>query len=117
MKTCCVLLAVLASAHMAEAAKENPLGAVISLLDELAAKVTADGEAEAKAYHEYVEWCDDASANTRFQIKTATAQKGKLEASIAELSSDIEVATSKIEDLAGSIAEGDKELKDATLVR
>jgi chromosome segregation ATPase len=117
MKSICALTAVLASVVCVEAAKENPLGAVINLLDELTAKVTADGEREAKAYHEYVEWCDDVSANTQFQIKTATAQKGKLEASISKLTSDIEVGSSKIEDLAGSIAEGDAELKDATLVR
>jgi len=117
MKSTCALTAVLASVVCVEAAKENPLGAVINLLDELTAKVTADGEREAKAYHEYVEWCDDVSANTQFQIKTATAQKGKLEATISKLTSDIEVGSSKIEDLAGSIAEGDAELKDATLVR
>jgi len=117
MKSICALTAVLASVVCVEAAKENPLGAVINLLDELTAKVTADGEREAKAYHEYVEWCDDVSANTQFQIKTATAQKGKLEATISKLTSDIEVGSSKIEDLAGSIAEGDAELKDATLVR
>jgi len=38
---------------------DNPMASVLQLLDELAAKMTKDGEAEAKAYQEYVEWCDD----------------------------------------------------------
>merc|ERR1719191_2264211 len=53
----------------------NPLGEVMSLLDTLTAKVTAEGEAEAKAYKEFFEWCDDASKNFGFAIKTAEAKK------------------------------------------
>jgi hypothetical protein len=112
-----VLSAIFASVAVCEIAESNPLGKVIELLDGLAAKVTADGEAGAKAYHEYFEWCDDASKNTQFEIKTAKAQKAKLEAKIAEESSVIETSTSKIEELAGAIAKADAELKDATKVR
>ena len=42
-------------------------------------KTKADGEAEAKAYKEYFEWCDDVAKNTNFENKTAAAQKEKLE--------------------------------------
>jgi predicted nucleic acid-binding Zn-ribbon protein len=102
---------------VAQAADSNPLGKVIELLDGLAAKVTADGEAQAKAYHEYFEWCDDVSKNTQNEIKTAKSQKAKLEAKIAEESSKIDTATSKVEELAGAIAKATAELKDATKVR
>jgi len=99
------------------AVASNPLGEVISLLDELHAKVTADGEREAKAYTEYTAWCDDVSANTRFAIKTAESEKANLEAKIAELSANIEAGSSKIEELAGAIAQDTQELNDATTVR
>jgi len=95
----------------------NPLAKVLDLMDECTAKVKADGEAEAKAYKEYFEWCDDVAKNTQFEIKTAKASVEKLTASIAKLTSDIEVGTSKIEDLAGSIATNEADLKEATGVR
>jgi len=95
----------------------NPMGQVLQLLDELAAKMTKDTEAEAKAYQEYFEWCDDASKNTGFAIETAEKEKAKLEASIGELSSNAAAATSSIEELAASIATGQAELKDASTIR
>jgi hypothetical protein len=96
---------------------ENPLGKVIQLLDSLTAKITKEGEEEAKAYAAFVEWCDDAAANTGFEIKTATAQKGKLEAAIGEEAGEISAAGTKIEELAGSIATDEADLKSATSVR
>lgn len=114
MRRACLFFAIVA---VAQAADSNPLGKVIELLDGLAAKVTADGEREAKAYGEYMEWCDDVSKNTGFEIKTAKAQKAKLEATIDDLSSKIENGASKIAELAGAIAQSDTELADATAVR
>jgi len=95
----------------------NPMAMVLQLMDDTAAKITADGEAEAKAFKEYFEWCDDVSKNTQFEIKTAAGAKEKLEANIGKLASDITVATSKIEDLTGAIATADTELSEATAVR
>jgi len=97
--------------------RENPLGKVLELIDSLAAKVTKEGEAEAKAYAEYIEWCDDASTNSKFAVEDATKQQEKLEAKIGELTSDISVADSKIGELAGAISTGEKELSDAQLIR
>jgi len=98
-------------------AQKNPLGAVLSLLDELAGKVTKDGEVEAKAYAEYIEWCDDTTQNVAFSIETSSKQKSKLNAQIDELSSSIETASSKTGDLAAAIATAGSELKDATEIR
>merc|ERR1740120_4097 len=95
----------------------NPLSKVISLMDELAAKVTKEGEAEAKAYADFVEWCDDFSRNKQFEIKTSTAQKEKLEAEIAKQTGNAEASAAKIEDLAANIAKDEAELNDATVIR
>merc|ERR1719433_153708 len=99
------------------ASGENPMASVLQLMDDLAAKITKDGDAEAKAYQEYVEWCDDTSKNTGFAIETAQKEIAKLEAKIGELTNSISTAGSKIEGLAGSIAAGEAELKDATTIR
>jgi len=108
-----LLLGVLAP----QVACENPLGKVIQLLDSLTTKITKEGEEEAKAYAAFVEWCDDAATNTGFAIKTATARKGKLEAAIGEEAGEISAAGTKIEELAGSIATDEADLKGATAVR
>merc|ERR1719482_1163540 len=86
-------------------------------MDSLSAKITAEGEAEAKAYKEYVEWCDNAAANVKYEIKTATSKKEELEATIAKSTDDSSSSASKIEDLAASISADESELKDATTVR
>merc|ERR1719163_2758961 len=86
-------------------------------MDDTSAKIRADGVAEAKAFKEYFEWCDDVSQNTGFEIKTAKSSKEKLEAKIGQLSSDISTGTSKIEDLTEAISAAEKELAEATAVR
>jgi len=90
---------------------------VIDLMDECAAKVQRDADAEAKAYKEYFEWCDDVSKNAQFEIKTAKAQKEELEAQIGELTSNMAASNTKIEELTGSIAADEKELAEAQAVR
>lgn len=93
------------------------MGAVMAMIDEVTGKVMKDGEREDKMYHEYFEWCDETNKNTGFAIDDATKESEKLEAQIGELTSDITVATSKIEELAGAIAKAEKELEDARTIR
>merc|ERR1719262_686125 len=108
------LLACSPSAH---AARIDPLGKVFQLMADLTAKITKEGEAEAKAFKEYVEWCDNAAANLHYEIKTGEAKKAELEATISKCAADIEASSGKIEDLSGAIASDEKELKEATAVR
>merc|ERR1719264_2338908 len=104
-------------AACAASSKLNPLSEVLSLIDSLIAKVIKDGEAEAKAYHDYVEWCDDASKNMNNEITTLTAKKQKLEALIDKLTADIAASDDTIAQLVAAIAKDTKDLKDATLIR
>jgi chromosome segregation ATPase len=113
-----LLLALVPGSCAADAnGMSNPLGKVIELMDSLAAKITAEGEAEAKAFKEYVEWCDDAASNLHYEIKTGTKKQEELEAAIGKATAGIEACTSKIEDLSASISTDDTELKEATAVR
>jgi len=111
------LWALAAPAALAARARVDPLAKVVQLLDGLTAKITKEGEVEAKAYKEFVEWCDDAAANKKFEIKTATSKKAKLEAAIGKSAGDADAASAKIEELAGSIASGDGDLTSAAEVR
>merc|ERR1719371_54192 len=110
-------LLLLLGAVAANQVESNPLGKVFQLMSELEAKIVKEGEAEAKAFKEFFEWCDEASQNINNQIKTAKENKEKLTAKIEELSSDIQVGNSKIEDLSAAIAGDEAELKDATTIR
>jgi len=116
--TCaCAILAVLACNGLVTATEANPLGKVIELMDSLTAKISKEGEDEAKAYKDFFEWCDDAARNLKNEITTATTSKNKLEAAISKHSGDIEASTARIGELAGSIGGDDSDLQDATLIR
>merc|ERR1719198_1989592 len=110
------MLVLLASAPLGSATA-NPLGKVMELMDSLTAKITAEGEEEAKAFKEYFEWCDDAAANLHNEIKTETNRQEDLEAAISKATADIEASTGKIEDLSAAISADEKELKEATAIR
>ena len=51
---------------MYSGAQVNPLGEVVDLLTGLSAKVSAEGAAEAKAFKDYTEWCDDTTTEKGF---------------------------------------------------
>merc|ERR1719188_1947184 len=81
------------------------------------AKIIHDGEAEQKAYEEYFEWCDDASKNKQYEIKTITAKVEDLTFVIEKATGDEEAASSRVEELGGSISQAESDLKGATDVR
>jgi chromosome segregation ATPase len=112
-----VFFLLLVGAPAASAANMDPLGKVFQLMADLEAKITKEGEEEAKAFNDYVEWCDDAAANLHNEIKTGTEKKEELEATISKCKADIEACSVKIEELSGSIAADEKELAEATAVR
>jgi len=111
----CVLGAPALAANVKDNA--NPLAKVLELMDSLAAKITAEGVAEEKAYKEYTAWCDDAATNKGFEIKTLTSSKAKLEATIGKETGEIDTSVSKIEELASGISTSESELKQATGIR
>jgi chromosome segregation ATPase len=106
-----------ATAPVVLASDANPMDKVFELMDECAAKVKADGEAEAKSYKEYFDWCDDTAKNTQFEIKTHSSEKEELEATIGEETANIAASTTKIEELSAAIASDTAELKEATGIR
>jgi hypothetical protein len=112
-----MLKLAVATAPVVLASDANPMDKVFELMDDCAAKVKADGEAEAKAYKEYFDWCDDTAKNAQFDIKTHTSEKEDLEATIGEETANIQASTTKIEELSAAIASDTAELKEATGIR
>jgi len=110
------LAAALAS-DLASESQQSPIDKTIALLTSLQAKVVSDGEAEEAAYHKYYEWCEDATRQNRYEIKTLKEQTGKLEAAIEKAASDIEGAETKIGQLTGDVASEEGSKQDATLIR
>jgi len=110
-----MIAALMASAANAE--NSNPLGKVIQLMDDLAAKITAEGAAEAKAFKEYFAWCDDAAANLHNEIKVGSNKQEELQATISEATATIAACSAKIEDISAAISSDEKELAEATAVR
>jgi hypothetical protein len=117
MKTMQLVFLALFAGAAANEVQSNPLGTVFELMSALEAKIIKEGEAEAKAFKEFFEWCDEASKNINYDISTGKTTQEKLTAKIDELSSDISVGDSKIEELAGAVATNEGELKDATAIR
>jgi len=95
----------------------NPIAKVLQMIDDLAGKVIAEGEASHKVYAEFAEFCEDRHQEIGFEIKTGTSSVEELNAAIAEATSEIDAAASQIEELGASVAEDEKDLKEATDVR
>jgi chromosome segregation ATPase len=115
MKSACIALLVATAAGADTQA--DPIGQVVNLLNDLSAKVKEEGEAQQAAYEEYFSWCDDVSKEKSNDLKTSGAQKEKLEATIAELTSKAEVCDTKIKDLVAAISANGKDLAAATKIR
>jgi len=114
-----ILACLLVATPAVHASRElaNPLSKVLELMDSLTAKITKEGEAEAKAYKEFFDWCDDTSSSKKFEIKTATSKKEKLDALISEKAADILASDSKVKELVAAIATAETDLQSASKVR
>jgi len=110
-----VCVALLAASAAAEAS--NPLGTTIALLDDLAAKLTTEAAVAEKTAAAYAAFCKKKITDTGFDIETGETSKEDLEATIGKATADIEVESSKIDELAASISEDDAELTGAAAAR
>jgi len=95
----------------------NPISKVLQMIDGLASKVIAEGEATHKVYAKFAEFCEDRHQEIGFEIKTGTSEMEGLQAAIIEAASEIDALTSQIDELGSSIAEDDKALTEATDIR
>jgi len=123
-----VVVAILAFAAVADAAKVTPMEKVIGLLKGLSEKVAAEGKEEAANYDKYACFCKEqadeklyAIENSKALIKKQTAQIDKLDGEINKLNSEIGLLSKEILKQEGIIdsktkkrnSEHDEYMKDA----
>jgi len=101
----------------AAAEKSSPIGAVVSLMDDLTAKLEKETAAATKAATEYAEWCKEKTTDLGFDIETGLSSKEELEATIGKMTANIEATSSKVDELAASISTDDTDLKAAEEIR
>lgn len=117
MKSIMALFTFLALTSAAHASGATPVSQVFSMLGDLQAKIIKEGEDAQKTYDEFTEWCEDRSRNVGFEIKTGNAEVEDLSATIEKETSTASALGTKIEELAGSIASDEADLKAATQIR
>jgi hypothetical protein len=105
------------AAPVAASAVASPINKVLSMISDLEATIIKEGEVVQKEYAEFAEWCEDRARNLGFEIKTGQSEVEGLKAAIAEETATIGSLTTKVEELAGSIASDDADLKAATTIR
>jgi chromosome segregation ATPase len=101
----------------AQAAAVNPIEKVLSMLSDLAAKITKEGTAAQKTYDEFAEWCEDRSRNVNFEIKDGKKDVESNTASIESDTAKIASLNTKIGELADAISTDEGDLKAATKIR
>merc|ERR1719482_2503503 len=95
----------------------NPIAKVIEMMSELQQKIIKEGEAAQKIYDEFAEWCEEESKNLQFEIKTSKSTAEDLQSTIDKAVADIKAGADKIEELSAEIAQAEKDLEDATVIR
>jgi len=112
-----VVAAFVLLAGQAHADTTNPVSKAIEMLSALEAKINDEGASSKKLFEEFSAWCEDTSKTLEYEIKTGKGDEADLTASIDKETSVSAALSSKIEDLSGSIATGEADLKAATTIR
>jgi len=105
-----LLLSSTALKDMAEQVETNPFDKVITMIEDLLAKLKEEAAAEA----EHKAWCDEQLHNNKIKRDKKTAKVNKLTASIEALTEQIANMAKKIARLAKEQAELSKAMAEAT---
>merc|ERR1719375_2527510 len=109
------LLAV--GVHPAGASNQSPISRVVELIQELKAKVEADGKAEQKTYDKFACWCEKTLARKAAAIDEAKETIDKTQREIIELKGKLGELGATIKQLEKEIAENEEARKEATEIR
>jgi len=95
----------------------NPVNKAVSMISELHAQITKEGEVAQKQYAELVETCEDRIRNLGFEIKTGTSEAEGLKAAVAEEAATTSALSTKVEELAAALAANNADMTAATQIR
>merc|ERR1719375_2033214 len=95
----------------------SPVEKVVELIEELKAKIEADGANEQKLYDKFACWCETTTARKADAIDDGKALIGKTTTDILTLKGAIAVLASEIAELEAEIAEANEAMAKATKIR
>merc|ERR1719263_2374957 len=98
-------------------ATQSPVTKVVELIEELKAKIEADGKMEQQLYDKYACWCETTSARKANDIHTAMSDIKSLGTKILELKGKVATRTSEIAQLGLEIASNQQAQDEATGIR
>jgi len=106
MQKATFLLVLLGAASLSSAATVtvSPVQKVIQLIDDMKAKVEADGQATDDEFAQYAKFCDGEADDKARSIKASQDEIAELEATIADAQGTIQALETKITDLTTTIA-------------
>merc|ERR1719386_600921 len=96
---------------------QSPISRVVELIQELKAKIEADGKAEQKTYDKFACWCEKTLARKAAAIDAAKETITKTQQEIIELKGKLGELGATIKQLEKEIAENEEARKEATEIR
>merc|ERR1719473_1595891 len=104
-------------AMSAQGAKVTPMEKVVSLLEDLAAKVEAEGKEEAANYDKYACFCKEQASDKLYAIEKSEKRIADLKAEIEKLNAEIAELNKEIAALAKKISDLEDEIDKKTKIR
>merc|ERR1719262_179988 len=117
MMRAAVLLLASVNFSQATAVGQSPISRVVELIQELKAKVEADGKAEQKTYDKFACWCEKTLARKAEAIDAAKDTIEKTQREIIELKGKLGELGASIKQLEKEVAENEEAQKEATGIR
>merc|ERR1719301_328844 len=102
------LLSLWVSSNAKEEPEGNPVGKVVTLLEELKAGIEADGIAEQKVFDAYACWCEETTDKKSKAIVDAQQEMKRVGTMILELKGLVAVRDNEIKVLKKDLAENEE---------
>lgn len=94
-----------------------PQEKVMTMLADVQTKLIEDGKASDTAHANYTQFCGHGQRDLGYDIQDGEKNVEQLSATIAKSTSEIEVSTSKLQELQGAIVKSEGDLKQAQKLR
>jgi len=110
-------LVILAACAVARAKEPGPVAKVVSLLQEMQARIEQDGEEEQAVFDKFACWCEKTTSKKADDITSAKAELKQLGAKILELKATVATSSAEIVSLTKDIQKNEEAQKEATAIR
>jgi X-X-X-Leu-X-X-Gly heptad repeat protein len=111
------LMVILSSVALTSASFATPISKVLDLLSGLETKISAEKAASITSFNEFSEWCEDQAKNFQYGIDTGKREVESLKATIEQETSLASSLSAKFDELSGSLAADNADVKAATEIR